>query len=249
MKRTLLIDGDIFAYQIAAASERPIDWGGDLWTLHSDMAEARIKLYDRLQNIQETLEADDMIVCLSDDDNFRKRIYPKYKSNRDGKRRPMILVPLKEYIEDTYTTYKRPSLEADDVLGILSTSKKIVKGERVIVSMDKDLKTIPGLFYNLNNPEFGVQVIDEAEADYWHMYQTLCGDTSDGYPGCPGVGPKKAERLLEGLSPADMWPAVAEAFVKAKLSEQEALVMARVARILRVQDYNFQKKEPHLWKP
>ena len=36
----LLVDGDIVAYQAATASEYPIHWGNDLWTLHSFADEA-----------------------------------------------------------------------------------------------------------------------------------------------------------------------------------------------------------------
>ena len=40
MKRTLLIDGDIIAYQSAVKSEQPIKWDENLWTLHSYTPEA-----------------------------------------------------------------------------------------------------------------------------------------------------------------------------------------------------------------
>ena len=33
---TLLIDGDIVAYQIAFRTEEAIRWDNDIWTLHSD---------------------------------------------------------------------------------------------------------------------------------------------------------------------------------------------------------------------
>jgi DNA polymerase-1 len=84
------------------------------------------------------------------------------------------------------------------------------------------------------------------------------GDTTDGYPGCQGIGPKKAEAILREaldpkiITPHDqrlMWEAVVAAFKKAELTEDFALQMARVARILRVEDYDFQNKCPILWTP
>mgnify|MGYP003316371416 CR=1 FL=1 len=37
---------------------------------------------------------------------------------------------------------------------------------------------------------------DEHKADYWHMHQTLTGDVSDNYKGCPTVGAKTASKIL-----------------------------------------------------
>ncbi len=83
------------------------------------------------------------------------------------------------------------------------------------------------------------------------MYQTLTGDSTDGYKGCPKVGPVAAARLLEPLmgEPAGMWIAVLLSFKKAGLTEADALVQARVARILRHTDYDFTNKLPILWTP
>lgn len=79
---------------------------------------------------------------MSDDDhNFRKDIYPNYKSNRKGKRKPMILPILKEFLVESFDTFRRPGLEGDNVQGILATSKVIVKAkERIIASLDKDIE-------------------------------------------------------------------------------------------------------------
>jgi DNA polymerase-1 len=92
--------------------------------------------------------------------------------------------------------------------------------------------------------------VSEDEADYWHLFQTLTGDQTDGYSGCPGIGPKKAEAILQHPdNQDDLWGVVVRTFVKAGLNEDEALVQARVARILRASDYDFEKKEPILWTP
>lgn len=243
--RTLLIDGDVVAYQFATAAETPIHWGDDLWTLHADAKEAKAKMDNFLAGLKEVLEADEMVIALSDRTRnyFRKQILPTYKANRDKVRKPIILRELREYLETQYKSYERPGLEGDDILGILATTEKIIKGEKVIVSIDKDLKTIPGLHYNTNKPELGIYSISEKEADYWHLFQTLTGDPSDGYSGCPGIGPKKAEELLADVP---TWKTVERVFQKAGLGSEEAKAQGQMARILRAQDYDFKKRVPNL---
>lgn len=241
--RTLLIDGDVVAYQFATSAETPIHWGDDFWTLHADAKEAKAKMDNFLAGLKEDLEADQLVIALSDRTRnyFRKKILPTYKANRDKVRKPLILKELREHLETQYKSYERPGLEGDDILGILATTDKIIKGEKVIVSIDKDLKTIPGLHYNTNKPELGVFNITEEEADYWHLFQTLVGDSSDGYSGCPGIGLKKAEDLL-GTSPN--WETVERVFQQAGLGVAEANIQGIMARILRAQDYNFKRKKP-----
>jgi DNA polymerase-1 len=125
-------------------------------------------------------------------------------------------------------------------MGILATSD-IIDGEKVIVSEDKDMMTIPGLLWRSND----MHSITEEQADYYHLYQTLIGDTADGYPGLRGVGDKKATELLKKPT----WETVVTAFEKAGQSEKDALVQARLARILRASDYNFEYGQPILWSP
>lgn len=244
--RTLLIDGDVVAYQFATTAETPIHWGNDFWTLHADAAEAKARMDNYLEELKTDLEADRLVIALSDGTRnyFRKKLLPTYKANRANTRKPIILNELRQHLSENYKSYERPGLEGDDVLGILATTEKIIKGEKVIVSIDKDLKTIPGLHYNTNKPELGVYKITEEEADYWHLFQTLTGDASDGYSGCPGIGPKKAADILAAEA---FWEVVLATFKKAGLSEEEALTQARVSRILRACDYNFEKKQAILW--
>lgn len=247
--RTILIDGDILAYQTTAALETPIDWGHDIWSLHCDFGQCKSKLDEQVEEYRQELAADAVIIALSPQKNFRYRIYPQYKSNRTGKRKPMCYAALRDYIKTAYQTFQRPDIEADDVLGILSTSEKIIKGEKIIVSLDKDMKTIPGLICDMRS--YDIHQVTEAEADYRHIYQTLIGDTTDGYPGCPGVGSKTAEKLLAETDStyATMWPIVVEQFAKKGLGEEVALTMARLARICRRDDYDFKRREVILWNP
>ncbi|CAB4139389.1 exonuclease [uncultured Caudovirales phage] len=246
---TLLLDADILAYQFSSMAETPIKWDERLWTLHADEDEAYDNLQDRIQQLKDSLGGGDVVVCLSDSHNFRKDVLPTYKSNRKDVRKPLVLSALKERMTKDYRTFVRPSLEADDVLGILATGRAI-PGEKLVVTIDKDLRSVPCQFMDLRYLTNPPVTVDVDEADRWHMRQTLTGDTVDGYAGCPGIGPKRAEGILEGAtSVAEMWQRVVEVYAKAGLSEADALIQARVARILRSCDYDFQNKQPKLWNP
>jgi len=132
-----------------------------------------------------------------------------------------------------------PELEADDSLGIYATKHP----GNIIVSPDKDMRQIPGKLYNLDE----VFTVSKEEGAKWHLSQTLSGDQTDGYPGVPGIGVKRAATLFnkDGYS----WKTVVKAFADKDLDESTALINARLARILTVDDYDFTKKEPILWSP
>ncbi len=243
-KRTMLLDGDIVCYQQAMLAEVETKWDDDLWTLHAFEEPARAAVDSMIETLKQKVGATDVIIAFTDGVNWRKDILPTYKDNRKDKRKPMLLKPLRAYCEEKYKTYTRPRLEADDVLGILLTHPKIIPGEKVLVSIDKDFKTIPGKHYNWKDDKSFE--IDEEQAQWWHFYQTLMGDATDGYAGCPGIGPKTAEKVLEHGA---TWETVVGCFKAKGLSEAAALIQARVARICHAKDYDFEKKEVILWNP
>ena len=259
--RVALIDADILAYQAAVVSEQSFDWGDGMWTLHAFEPDAIAAFNTILNTIVEKTKADDFYLMFSDRDNWRKDVLPTYKSNRSGVRKPMLLRFLKEIAEENYKCVTMPGLEGDDVLGIWMTqpSKLEPVRELILCSIDKDFKTIPGKHYNFKADEFFE--ISEHEADKWHMVQTLTGDTTDGYAGCPGCGPKTAEKILQAAldegtpwaNPQQLreiyWKHVVKAYDKAGFGEEEALVQARVARICRHSDYDHVNKKVILWTP
>ena len=250
MSKTLLIDADVLIFQASVSVEQEVDWGNDLWTLHADLGEAKDILNTKIDELCETFPSTTSpIMALSDitGQYFRKKIFQGYKAGRTGKRKPIVFRPLRTYLEQQYNTYVKPGLEGDDVLGILATHPKLVKGDRLVVSIDKDMGTIP-CNWSRDGEEY--ITVTEEEADYSHMIQTLTGDSTDSYGGCPGIGPKRATVALEGLTSYDeMWPVVVNLFYKAGLAEHDALLQARLARILRAEDYDFMRKEPILWTP
>jgi len=254
---TLLIDADIVAYRTAAASERPHNWGDGVWSLTCHEEDITQAFDQTVEYYAEQLEADRVILCFSDPkQNWRRSLFPAYKSNRRDQRRPMLLNWLRQtYIPDRYETYQRQTLEADDVMGVLATSKKLVSGNKIVVSEDKDMRTIP---CQLVSPRHAadegltladaVEKITEDEADYNHLTQSLTGDTVDGYPGCKGVGPVAAKRLLSE-SGEDRWQAIVTAYEKTGATAEDALIQAQIARICRASDFNFKTKKVIPWMP
>ena len=240
----LALDTDIIIYKSILTTEQEIDWGDDVWTLYTDLKEAQKVFKKQLETIQLRLKSDEILCCLTDaKDNFRKHISPSYKSNRKGTRKPVGYVALVEWVRDTYPSLSKPSLEADDVLGIIAT-KPENKGKVIVVSDDKDLKTVPGKLYRPMQDE--ALDITEADADAFFLQQCLQGDAVDGYGGLKGVGEKTAKKIL-GIRP--VWDSVEQAYIKAGYTRDDALEQARLARILRWTDWDEKKGEPILWTP
>lgn len=279
--RNLLIDGDVFAYQAAAAVEVATNWGEDtdddscLWTLHADEVEARGAVDFALTKLMADLGGDRMIVALTDKVNWRSSVLPTYKGNRKAVRRPLVLASIRQYVRDNYEVWERPGLEGDDILGILMGLTQRVEGERICVTIDKDLKTVPGFHFNSSKPNEGIFEVTQEEADRWHILQGIAGDPTDGYTGCPGLGMTKAIEFLDEpymLVPQeytinrgkdkgkigtkwvkeptpDLWTGIVSLYARAGYNEAYALSQFQVARILRATDYDFKKKEPILWTP
>lgn len=249
-KRMGLIDADGILY--AAALEGQTTCDGEVLQLLDDEAIYR-RCMERVEEQAALLgDCPQVFLCLSDRGSFRKDILPTYKANRKSGSRPIRLDALRAAVVEEgqgYPVYLIEGLEADDVCGIVSTRFQKEGYEVVIVSPDKDLLSIPGLTLT---PKGVLSEVTEERADYWHLYQTLIGDTTDNYKGCPGVGPKKAEALLEAVAlfkGEDVWDFIVSAFEQQGQSEEEALTQARVARILRASDWDSEKKEVILWHP
>ncbi len=249
---TLLVDADIFAFKASSATEGVFYFGGkESEPAVDENLEQCLKTADRLiEDVANKLKASRIIICLTDESNFRTTVYPHYKSNRQDVRKPSTLRATKDHFAATYDTYKRPGLEADDCMGILSTHPTLITGKKIIVSEDKDMQTIPGLLFNPKK-DTKVRTISEVEANRYFMQQTITGDATDGYPGCKGVGPKSkyVAELADCTTLKEMWAAVKLAFIDKGFTEQDALVQARCARILRASDWDFQNKRVRLWSP
>ena len=238
----LAVDADILLYRSTSSAEVEIEWDPECWTLLSDLKDAKEAFQHQIETIGKKLHVDNVVCALSDHQaNYRKTIDPSYKSNRRGSRKPVGYAAMKDWVRHTYNTIMKPGLEGDDCLGILATRPG---NNCIVVSDDKDLRGIPGQLFVPSKDELLEISVDDA--DRFFLTQVLTGDPSDGYKGCPQIGPKKAEAIL---GPKPHWGAIEQAYMKAGLTKADALQQARLARILRWSDWDADKGEPILWKP
>lgn len=270
MTRTLLVDADIVAYRSSAAHERRYDWGDGVTSVAADLDNAKAMAEQFIEEVVAKLKADEVIICLSDEvENFRKDVDPTYKQLRGASVRPQHLYDLKDWLGAEWPSVIRPRMEADDVMGILATEPH--EGTRIIVSADKDMQTVPGWLFNPNKDKKARRISPE-EAERFLMWQAICGDQTDGYPGCPGAGPAAAELLLDGigwesfvhtfksgprkgaeetrwreLEGMGRWPAIVSAYEKAGKTEADAVVQVNLARILKASDVDGNRIIP--WSP
>lgn len=237
---SLLIDADFIVYKCCAATETEIDFGEDLIVVTSSFKEAYNYVERELASIANDLGCfDDSILFFSDSSNFRKVLDPAYKGHRNRKK-PCGYKRVINALKEDYPVVIMPTLEADDAIGIYATKEP----GHIICSPDKDMRQIPGDLYDLSD---GVITITKQEGDRWHLIQTMAGDQTDGYSGVPGIGIKRAAALLD--EHGDTWKTVVDAFADKDLDESVALLNARLAKILQVEDYDFDSQKPKLWSP
>ena len=164
---------------------------------------------------------------------FRDEAFPAYKAQREET--PEDIRASVPVIKDIITAMNSPVLqadgfEADDVIGTLATKAGAAGIETYMLTPDKDYGQLvrDNVFifrprhgggyetmgpkevnekYGLSSPE---QVID---------LLALMGDSADNFPGCPGVGPKTAAKLIGEFGSIDAMLANSSK-IKGKLREK-----------------------------
>lgn len=282
-KGILVMDGDWLVFQAMSAAEVETDWGDDIWTLECDHAKARKILEDSIKSYSTRKKAWNgapIVLAFTDDVNWRKvLVNPEYKANRKASRKP---VGYRDFLKalwerEEFYCVREPRLEGDDVMGIIGSNPMAFGAKKaVLVSCDKDFKTIPNcdfLWCTTGN----ILTQTEESANYWHLFQTIKGDITDGYSGIAGWGDTAADFLDEPFitepvtsvlksgknkgqevtkwvkrAPSEsesLWDCIVSIGAKAGMSEDDVIAQGRMARILRYDDYDIETKEIHLWRP
>jgi DNA polymerase-1 len=138
--------------------------------------------------------------------NFRHDMYPEYKANRKkmADELRVQIEPLHKIIKAMgFPLISIPDVEADDVIGTLSTHASSEGWKVVISTGDKDMAqlvnqnvTLIDTMKNKITDEAMVQERFGVTPDQIIDYLALMGDTSDNIPGVPKVGPKTASKWL-----------------------------------------------------
>lgn len=260
-----LIDGDIPVYTECASAERRDNPFGEYSPDIDGLTQSVIEICN---NWAEQAGADEGLIFVYSHQsrrNYRKtHILPdQYKASR-ADTKPGGYYEVLANVIDVFDSFTIEGVEADDTCAILHTSKDM--GETVSISTDKDFRTVPGMLFNpmkMNIPE----MISHNEAHHYRMWQTLTGDSADGYKGAAKIGPVKATKILDSYNiPLDtevdpkhyeliLWDKVEEAYgqVYKDLPQCEvrslALAQLRCARMLHRNDYCRVANRIRLWHP
>ena len=149
---------------------------------------------------------------------FRHKMYEAYKANREEM--PEDLRKSIPYIRNIIKAFNIPIIEmegfeADDVIGTLAQKANKEGFVTYMMTPDKDyaqLVTDKILMYKPGKSGGDAEVWGLKEVRENFGIQTaeqvidvlgLMGDTADNIPGCPGIGPKTAEKLISEFGSID----------------------------------------------
>jgi len=222
----LLVDGDIVVYRAAC--------GRDVETLED--------AYDLCDDLMESIILDNTFdgfgpykVFLTGKGNYRHDYADDYKAHRPQEK-PEFWSGVRDYLasDNGYGAVVSDGEEADDLLGIYATQ---LGPDTVIASVDKDLLQIPCQHYNITKGSF--TVVDEFTGLYNFYTQILTGDRADNIKGLWQVGPKKAEKMLEGATTeVELYNRVLDAYE----GDVEAVTKNGILLWIR-------RKEGEIWQP
>lgn len=225
----VLIDGDIIAYRAAFSTEQ----------MGAKDAEAKVDalidfILDKTVLFPEILE--DYIVYLTGKGNFRFEIAKShvYKGNRKSVQKPRHLQHARDYMESKYKATISEGEEADDLIAIEAAR---LGYDACVASIDKDMLQIPCWHFNIVRGDYTKVTPDEGIKFFYT--QILTGDRADNIVGLFKVGPKKAEKILDGATEEeDLWDRV----VKAYDGDEERVI--ENARLLWLR-----REEGEIWLP
>ena len=179
--------------------------------------------------------------------NFREEVatIKPYKGNRDPTHKPKYSAEIKKYMTDVWNALVVTGIETDDAIAIdqFAADDK----STVIVSIDKDLLYgVPGWSYN---PRTDVlEYTTPTAANKFLFWQMLVGDSADNIGGAKGIGPKRANKLLDPCgNDLAACKRVVEEVYKAQHGDSWTDVYIETSRLLYILRDRSHEKEGHPW--
>ena len=186
---------------------------------HQGRTDFRHEYVATVQSLARSYKCDRIIITADKGSSeYRKQILPSYKQNRKDKfaqqseaEEEAFKMFIQEYentlelLEKQYTLLRGKGVEADDIAAyVVKHREKFDIGDIVLVSSDKDWD----LLIQEGVMRFSYVTRKEVTIDNWSdhynipqekyaCYKCLIGDKGDNIPGISGIGPKRAEGLLE----------------------------------------------------
>ncbi len=195
----VLVDGNHLAYRVKFQSQHTFKgWFPDAW--------AYMYLNSVFMLADKFSPWSDFIVCVDAPVSWRLLKYPAYKKNRKGLNKEASFDDMhaEYFFMQTiisralpFSVMRHTFAEGDDLIGVLSKKLKNV----VIVSSDKDMRQCSQYSTKVivYDPIKKVYVRSDRSATIDLFLKTCVGDKGDNVPPIVrGVGPKTAEKLLDG---------------------------------------------------
>jgi len=217
--RLCVIDGDVIAYRVAFSMQKK--------SVIAPPSEGRAcqKVDRMVWDIVKSTLSTSKVIYLTGKGNYRNDIatISPYKGNRKESAKPEMLGACRERLISNHFAQVTTGMEADDMMGIIQTKYNREfgwsQGKSIIASIDKDLRTIPGLHYNITRGE--TDTVDPKAALKFFYTQMLTGDNVDSIYSIHGMGAAKAHKVLkDATNPGEMFLAVAKAFHAEVLKEK-----------------------------
>ncbi len=245
MKKLLLADGNSMLFRGYYATA----YGMRMTAPDGTPTNAVFAFANMLQKAIDLISPDSILVAFdAGKHTFRHDIYPEYKGGR--KPAPDDLVPQFKLARDYLDAFnirwaEMPDIEADDLIGTMSDNQEgyesiiltsdhdllqLIDEDTTVLLMKKGITDMDEMTVSSLKDEMGISPIQITDL------KGLMGDSSDNYPGIPGVGEKTALKLLyEYGSVENVLDHAAE--IKGKLGEkirdnkESALLSKRLATI------------------
>ena len=272
--KVALIDADTVVYAVASVKEYPEDllsqdfYSDEEWEKliseptydeqehciwRIDIEEATQMCVDKIEYIKERADCSTAELYFTSGKNFRYAVDPMYKANRKNSRYPVGMMALKKELLSRYPGEICTEIEADDAVVYL---KRTQPDKYVLCAVDKDVyKSVAGDHFNYYTsakykiPMKWVETTKE-DAEAFPYLQTLMGDSTDNIRGCPGIGPKKAEKALAKCKTSlERWEIVVKLFEQKKLTVKDAIRDMRLVNMHQVTKDKETKWVVNFWIP
>lgn len=224
-----LVDGDILVYRVGFSTEG----------LSSSIAKARMTaLVNKLVSRVNATDFKVFLTCAGPQFRSSVAVTKPYKGNRKAPK-PTHYLLLREHLQQRFKAQVSVFEEADDMLGYTACQLMAAGKPCVIISIDKDLKMIPGDHFNFIKGEYVTVTRRQARLNFYK--QLITGDPTDNIPGYGRGAKKLIQTLSEDQTEDAQYEIVKKAYTERFGDEAEA-------RLLEVATLLWIRREPsQMW--